>query len=578
MDINDLKEVETAIKEREGELQPLYTRFDNDFKYRWLLEPFQLGSQGEYANYTTNESRNLAKKVIDTLTKAPVKYQVPISDENEKERDEASNDERFGYGVNRLADDQLRAIMQPPIQSQASFYAPIRGWVGVLAFLNKTKDSKRDTYPVVRIWDIRNTTWALGKNGLDWGCHTRYLKASDAKAEFADIEITSDCAVRDFWNDEWHLTYIVHGGKGFFGKMRKLVLGDSKDIITKEKHGIGHIPAMITQVGSSPYIQAMELQDTIKDWGESIFAEDRNIFDVKNELITLLRTIVKLGAHNPIVVKYDSGKGGKPLFTKSPYYAGSIIPVDVSKGQEIDPLFQPEMPKDASGLLNVVQQDIVAGGMSPLLQGQTPFPATGIGTSLLMEASASMIYPSQKCVEGVLEWIVNELKTQYHGGGYNKLKLRGWDSSNKYFDVTPSKDELSDDRYILAMLKPKLPEDEYGKVNTAATVVQNNLLSLQTAMDRYMSVEDTDGELNNMYKEQANMLPVVLKLRLANAVLKDNPDKPELAFAILSDTMGQGGGNGAGAEQGRLQPGGDQAMMPEIEENIRLARMGMRRG
>jgi len=574
MGFTDIKDIEEAVRTKEKELNPLYERFNNDYKKHWLMEPFQLGKKGEYANYTTNELHNLASKVVDTLSKAPVKFQVPISDENEKKRKESANDERFGYGVTRLANEGLRAIMQPSIQSQSSFFAPVRGWVGGLAVLNKTDDDKRNTYPVARIWDILNTTWGLGRSELDWACHTRYIKESNAKAEFPDANISGDVAVRDYWDTKWHITYIVSGGK-----LRKFLFGGKRNEVIRQEHNIGHIPVLITQVGSAPYIQAIELSDTISAWGESIFAPDRNIVDVKNELITLLRTIVKMGAHNPLAVTFDgSGGAAPPLFDKNPYYSGSIVYLDRSKGEEVKELYKPEMPKDTSGLLSVVQHDLDAGGAASILKGQTPFPSTGIGTSLLMEAASSILYPSQKCVEEVLEWIVNELKVQYHGGGYNKMKLRGWDSSNKYFDIIPGKDDVSDDRHIQATLMPKLPEDEWGKVRSAATLAQNNLMSIQSIMDRYISVEDTDAEMGNIYKEKGNLLPVVLKMRIAAALLKDRPDKPELAFAVLQEAA-QGGGNGGSPEAGRLQPGGGGIGSPaEIEEDLRLARMGMTRG
>ncbi len=192
----------------------LRDRIENDYNL-WRLEPYQLGKKDEYENYTTNEPRTLANKTMEVLSSAPMQAEIPLQLSDEDERKRKSNTERFYYGIINLANSRLQATLQPSIQDQLAFFATLRGWLAVRAYFRKTKNG--ETVPDIVPWDILNTRWALGADGLLWAYRMRPISKEQAKAEYG-INISGGRVGRvaakpssilyDFWDDEINAIFV----------------------------------------------------------------------------------------------------------------------------------------------------------------------------------------------------------------------------------------------------------------------------------------------------------------------------------------------------------------------------------
>ncbi len=505
-----IDEILKAVERQDKVLTDLRTRFEDDFG-KWRLEPFQEGKKGEYDNYTSNEPRNLVDKVTEKLATAPVQIRIPIDVDTEEERKAKSNAERFIYGAINLANSRLQNMIQPSIQEQLAFFATLRGWFALRAFIHKGKGG--DVIPDIAIWDINHTTWDVGEDLL-WVCHKRPITKETAKSEYG-IDINGDSSLYDWWDDEINLAFI------------------NKEVVIKpQKHGCGHVPVLIGFVGSAPFISSTEYTDTIKNMGESILAANRDLYTPKNKLMTYYMTIVGQGVHNPIAVH---SSGGRKTLEKSPYYKGSVVQLDTDKTEKIEPIFKPTMPGDVSALMGNLMRDINLGGIPPVAAGVQEFQLPYSAIHLLIDAASSALLPRQLAMEKAFNWMGRELLTQFAKGKFGKLRLHGRDGSNEAFDIKLEAKDIKGDWFPETKILPVLPEDMPAKYAMAQVAVVNELLSRETARDKILGVQDTDLETQKIIREKAMaMPPIMLRQIIAALIAEGRPDLAQIFVAELN--------------------------------------------
>jgi len=499
-----------AVNTREKELADLRTRVENDYKL-WRLEAYRLGKPGEYDNYTSNEPRNLANKVIEKLASAPKQFRIPLDVDNEKKRRCKANAERFIYGCENLANSRLQSMLSPNIQSLSAFFSTLRGWIVKFAYIYKNE--KGNTVIDIKLWDILQTTWELGASSLLWVCFTRMITKAQAQAEY-DIDINGkETKLYDFWDDEVNAVII-----------------DNKFVKEPQKHELDHIPIIILPVGAVPFIQSAQITDTIKDTGESIYGSNRNVYPQRNKMMTYRSTIVGQSVHNPLAI---SSSGGHKTLERSPYYKGAVVLLDSDKKEEIKPIFTPIVPRDIDALDAHIMRDISIGGMPPIAGGELNFQLPYAGINLLIEAASSVLLPRQLAMEHAFNWMGRELLTQYAKGVFGKLRLHGRDGSNEAFDIELSPEDIEGDWFPETKLLPVLPEDKPSQYAMAQVAVQNDLLSPETASDVLLGIRDPDLEQQKIRRAKAKKLPFILLTEMAKDFYDEG--RPDIAQALLAE-------------------------------------------
>lgn len=508
MALREIADIKKAVKESQGRLRELRDRFESDYGLR-RLEKYDRGKG--YESITRNDPRTLADKIISLLSSAERKIRIPLELDSEEERKAKSNAERFIYGSFNLIDSRFQSFIQPSIQDQLSFFAPIRGWFAIRAYIRKGADG--EVIPDVAIWDIFNTDWDIGSKGVGWVCHQRKATASQIKAEHnVDIKGKSG-TVYDFWDDEIYAVFI-----------------EDKFVINPTPHKLGHLPVGVFAVGSVPFIQSEKFADkTLTDVGESIFAANRGIYQPLNEIISDYKTIISLGVHTPLTA---TSKDGKPFIPESPYYKGNVINLSTNKEQSVGTLFTPVMPKDAEVLWSALDRMSTIGGLSPLAYGLLERDVSGYGISLLHHASESILLAPRMAMERAMEWLARELLTQYSGSKFGKLKLHGRDGTNEAFDIELKPKDIKGDWFPEVELKASLPEDEAARWAMMQIAIQNEIYSTQTAMDR-MGVRDTDAEDQKIMRKKAMSMPPILLRSMAAAFKSEG--RPDLAQIFLDE-------------------------------------------
>jgi len=505
------------IKKKFDTISDLRDRFETDFGFI-RSEQFTIPKkEGKWDSFTTNRPSTDANKIINVLASAKVKISIPLTDEDKQQRVDLSTTERFVYGCISLRDNLMSGIPEAlPLQSGLSWHAPIRGWIGLLCYFYEKDDGKNGKVcPHIAVWDILNTAWASGYNGLVKAGNMRYASPEEIKDQYKE-DLKPDnygrVVIYDIWDKD------EHGVIGTDGANSK----SNGYLLKPEKHGLDHVPALILPGGSTPLVQSKDYTDTIKNVGESVFVNNRNLFEAESRMGTYLMTFAGRAAKTPMAHEWDSTKGGNfPALEGNPFEKGSEIPIDIGKGEKMTPLIPPELTRDFFSFQQYLLGRLEVGGQAPVSFGQISQALPAAGINILRHASMENIKPPQKLMERAYQWLAHELVSQYKNGKFGKMEIQGIDGSNRKFRMEVEPENIDDSWQFETELITDFPQDDMANVGMSVQLKQAKLLSDQTIRDKYLNVADTDSEERKLDNQAANEVAFIKLRHLAVALLKD---------------------------------------------------------
>jgi hypothetical protein len=572
-------EIIRAVQDRKSAMQPLRDRFEEDYNY-YRLTAYNRGK--DYKSFTSNQPRTLADKLINLLAEAPYQIWIPVTTELEGERESIAKAERFLIGMLNIINERANSLIQPNLISQLVWHSVVRGWYAMRAYIVKANDGS--TRPRVDVWDMLHTYYDIGDDGLSWVCHTRTATASQLKAEYGIEVKTKQETVYDFWDSEIYA-----------------VIVNNQFVIEPTEHGLERLPVLVKMTGATPPIEpsmASKTTDTIKDIGESWLGANRHLIEPMNELFSDLRTIVARGAKVPMKAFNVKELDDSPWrLDKS---QAALIPLKRSTDRDLDqdivPMIEPTMPKDALTLANIFSAMWQQGGLPLGAWGDIGFQISGYLFNQLRKQMASAIAPAGKAVEEGMEWLFRELLLQFgNDEGFQPVKVQGQNLKGEYFgpmELKPA--EVKGDWFPRFKFVPQLPEDEMEKYAMARIAHEGErpLLSTQTINEKILGIQDPDLEERIKLEEWAMTLPPIRLRRVATALEKRG--KVDLADEILS-LLGEqiGGGRAPEPRPSPFETGvpntilapemlgrkpSPESIPPEVSEEMRLRRLGLQRG
>lgn len=533
--MKDIGEIKAAIRSFRSDTTwlKLKSRWEDDFSL-YRLKPYDAGKG--YFSYTSNSPRNLASKGIGMLTEAKLLIRVPEGVLKEEERETASNVERFFYGAINMNDQRLgRMPDMPSIQNQMAWYAVLRGAFALRALVKKEEDGS--TFLELAVWDIYNTAYVTGANGVLWAAHTRKASREQIKAEYGITIAKKVGDIIDFWDKE-----------------QNGVIVDSQWGKELEDHGVeGGCPVYIIRVGAMPPVWQENYEHTGAHIGESIFAANRGLYPAMDKTISDLLTLVRRGVKVPL--GYWSA-GARKTIEEDIFQTdkAAVLPMDATTEEKIEPLITPTMPADAGTLVNIISGEEQRGGLSHIAQGELGFRLSGFAINQLQASLSTVIVPFAEAVERGFEVGCLSLLRQYAKGGFKPVEVRGRTSTDQMFGVPkPIKiapKDIDGSWHPEFRLEPILPKDDVQRYLMAREATQGDrpLLSIQTARDTLLEIPDTALEDERVAQEWAQNLPTIRLYKAFLAALADG--QTDLAYNIVSELQQmmartqQGGGGG----------------------------------
>ena len=525
----------------------------------YKLDPYDAGDG--YKSYTSNEPQTYADKVIAWMTAADLVIRIPPSGNPRNTREINNDKERFIIGALRSANERLSTRLVPPIKNQLAWYIAIRGWYAGRAIL--TKDGEDKTCIDVTPWDPMHTYWGVGPDGLAWACYRVKKTKEEIEAQYGvrlgeSQPDTDGINVYDYYDKEYN-TVVVPG----------------RFIKKRTPHGSdGHVPVFLGPVGSTPLIQSMEwssIDDTLEDYGESVFKATRNIYENHNFMMSVMLELTARSRKQGL--KVHSRDGTKTL-DEDPYKEGTEI--SLGQGEEIQPLGLLEMAQESGAFMGLVAGEMQRGSIPHTVYGELPFQLSGFAINTLRQGVESVLVPRIQAMERAYVQISNLLCDQYQTGAFKAVELSGQDNNRMYFseEITPAKIRNGGDPEI--KIVTQLPSDDMSRYGMAQIAREGPtpLLPDLWIRDNILGIQDAD-QVEDAVKEQIaeRTLPEAGIWSLYQAAMKQGrEDLAQMYFGELvtmlfakarqlSDTL-QSGGPGAPPGPPSPEPGGAPAGLP----------------
>lgn len=354
MDAEQIVNFATTMKTR---TKALRERMEDTFDL-WRLEEIDWSDvtaavKSEYRTMTTNRPRVFCDKIVDELAAGTFKDSIPQYTEGKGEKSNISMTEQCSYGLIAQADDNLMARQLPSIQGQWAFTSTLRGGIVTVPWLSQKKVRGESKLIVdVIVWDAFNVYWESGIDGLLHCCNIRYASRTDFENSYGKkVAVAEDSQGR--------IKIYTFLDKN----EQKVVAGNT--VVKLLKHNRHHVPAFIIPVGSSYPLQSNRHDDTWKHWGTDFADKNKSIWPKESELLSYQLTTAKEGSRPTLVVEFD-GTNNVPNIPASPWTQGAHVNLDLSKKQNVRPLFQPMLPREVFQLQDQLSSLDSEGSAAPI--------------------------------------------------------------------------------------------------------------------------------------------------------------------------------------------------------------------
>ena len=563
------EDIYSKVLAEEDRMTALRERMDDDLKlYRLEWSDARDEAQdGGYQVHRSNEPRTFADKIIAWLASAAMVIRIPVDKKDAADRDLDSIRELFIIGSLKSADDHLRRIVQPSVRRQIAWHIALRGWYAGRCTLVKDKDDQ------VRVeiipWDPYHTFYQTGEQGLLWACHRIRRTAQQIKNQYG-VDIDNSPVMRPDASggrgaDEDRMgTCIYH----YYDKERHAIALADRWIKRPTPHNFPNIPVFLGVVGDMPFIQSENIDDTIKDYGESVYSADREVYNTYNESMSDAKTMVRRSVKQGI--KVFSQEGTKTL-DEDPYKEGSTISLRKNI-EDVQPLGLLDMAKETSAFLGLVSGEMQRGSLPHSVYGELQFQLSGFAITTLRQGVDAVLEPRVGALEDAYCQIAQLLTEQYGTGGFGEMTLRGQTYSQDWQQRTFEPSDIQGMECPIVTFLPKLPSDDPSKYAMAQIAREGPvpLLPDRFVLDEILGIQDVDA-IQNMIKEQQAERGSPIALLYSLMLAAEQMGRQDLAQIYLGHLMpmvqelmpGAGPGPGTGAGPGPApMPGPGPGPMP----------------
>ena len=489
-----------------------------------------------YQSYTSNAPRILADKIISYLSQASMAVRVNLAS-NHEAREAGTLKEKFVIGGLNLADERMERLGQPGIRQQLAFYITLRGWYAGRAVLNKRNDGT--TFVDITPFDPLHIAYELDDDGIVWLAHkTRRSQEAIKSVYSADVEPSVEEG-EDRGVDVWD----------YYSREEHVIVADSREptiVKPSVKHNISDMegnpcaPVFLGAVGPAPWIQdETSGDDTAKDYGESIFAQNRKLFEDFNFSMSAYKTLIQRAVRRPYkIISPD----GSTTLDSDPWKDGSEIPLPA--GTDIQLLDEITMPLNTNEYVSMVSGEIQRGGLSNVSYGELPFAISGFAAKILQEGSAHQIEPRVQAITSCYKQVANLITMQYETGDYATVTVRGRHNELSNFfhqDIKPS--DIENGGALDIKFGVRMPQDDPQQISMAQMLREGPtpLAPDEWIWENILQIEDVDQFKNAIAAQAAHSTdPKAMLVTLIEGLMQTGESEKALIYIeLLRKTLKQ---------------------------------------
>ena len=377
---DDSKKAEyKLVEEKKKEMKAVFDRMDTDEKL-YLLEPYKMKllppeqnrDAQDVANITTNDPLLYGTKSIGIMGGATMQTII----EGRKMKDpQTTLIEQFLDDYYYMVDEWLPKRKYPGMDAFINEQICIRG--RIVGRNCVAIDPRKGLLPATVPIDSRNYVDETDGNDLIWGAPTfrrskalierQYQKENDRLDKISLKNKYPE--VVDHWDDEKNIVFV------------------DKQVIREQENPYGYVPFVSIICPSGSFLNT---EDAEEHEGESIFWANRNLWQEKNRLTTILQTISVNSLFAALMFESDQGESaGKP--GKPPYRQRTVHPVGKGAGYKAMPFND---AKSATRLVySIVESCLQRGSLSAIDYGTLAFPLSAIAITRLTGSRDDVFLP-----------------------------------------------------------------------------------------------------------------------------------------------------------------------------------------
>ena len=382
------------------------------------------------ATFTGNDPKTLANTLISIIDEARITWRSPTVDQPEDTRDAGRAAEQLFHGIIQQVEADQGLLVNPSLLEQFAFFIAIRGFGIALHLL--TKDEDGQTIPKIEAWDPLNVYWGVSsddsgsgnnRHGLAWACHYQDLDAWRFDARFSDGRTSVSGSLTPTYLRDDKPYFRVYD---FYDREHNIVVVDEK-VIRKTRHfGQGYVPVTIVPVGPAPMIVDSQSNAAYyEEFGESVYAHNRNLYPKINAILSTKYERVLRYLNPPLKEISRSGRFTLPSNVSNPFDRGQRFRLSTANEEDLLPLDEPALPRDAAEFEATVQIQTQKGGVPNVVHGQSGVPSSGYNTSLLLSSQRHILMPRIRAVKSLYQSIERHLRRQFSSGYFEAMHLQG---------------------------------------------------------------------------------------------------------------------------------------------------------
>ena len=412
----DAKAILTQIATREAELNPLYTRMNEDLDLYLLKDHVTNNLNGKKLNGIYNVTYDLPQTWADhAMTIMSPSFPTMHLSSNKLEDKELQIVYKWWGGLLYSANQRFKNIAQVPIHNYMTFQTCIRGW-NIARAICWVKNRKV-------VWDITPcdalcVAWETSDQ-LEWiSVRNDNMSAADARRRFGIYlgKGQKACKVIDYW------------GYDDNDRCFEMVFVDDKPFSTTYHPQIKRIPFIVQPVAITPMVSGSTVTGSTRSigsinditmLGESIFKGARDDFREMNDGMSFMKTQVVKDVKHPIVHESPNPKTQKlPEF---PGEGGAVV--EITPQEKIYDLPTRDNMATTSAYMAFVDAALQRRTTPNYDYGCMQFEMSAVAMDKVSRQITKVLAPRVKTLEVTYEGIFDLLLEQFIAGKFTDVLI-----------------------------------------------------------------------------------------------------------------------------------------------------------
>ena len=564
---------------------PLHARMDFWMSMYLMLDVIQQMKPYGFRRFVSNEPRTAVDRAVSILTRNDSFWRIDLSQdetENPDQRRLIGKIERTLQGIVYDMDELFSMQFQPPLWKQVAYQALLRGWIWGKAHVTTAATKYRSSPLISEIYDARLVVPHFDQFGLNKVAIEKHTTVGDLASIYPEVfererrtkafNPAAPAIKIEFWSNSRGeerpgimaaLAIIAQTPSGQSPLSTPIVTTDQAGangrwIIRPRRHGydpdslpvvgvpVNGLPIQVKpSYGRSVYdslehrgrVYGFDMRlwhapnTAVAESGRSILSSIEEQLPQFNELIATIFQHFSMATYPTKIFHTQTGE--LPEFEE-----GINARIPMRPEESVENLLPAPINTDAYRLLDILKMEQEKGTLSPILQASAPLgDSSGTALSQLLNSALNALEPFHDGMEqfGTRMGTSVLAQMQAAAGELEDFSVSAPERRQSFVSIhfSPKDDLISGRKYrARPIFRPALPDDLHIRIQSARIAVDpaRPVLSLLTALERIIQVEDPAAEADRIWEDIANRDPVIVLEQIAQAL--ERLDELELANRI----------------------------------------------